>query len=129
MSKPIHHEVHLNASPQRVYDALLTSAQFSKWSGGAPADIANEPGGAFSCFDGMITGRNIELTSGRRIVQAWRAGNWADGVYSIARFDLTSDGSGTQLTFDHVGFPEDMRPHLDAGWSKMYWEPLKAHLS
>ena len=129
MSNAIHQEVILKASPQRVYDALLTSAQFSKWSGGAPANIANEPGGEFSCFGGMITGCNVELKKGQRIVQAWRAGDWADGVYSIARFDLASDGLGTKITFDHTGFPEDMRPHLEAGWSKMYWEPLKTHLA
>lgn len=127
MSQSIHQEVHFKASPQRVYDALLTSAQFSKWSGGAPANIVNEPGGQFSCFGGMITGRNVELQKGNRIVQAWRAGNWPEGMYSIARFELVSDGLGTKITFDHTGFPEDMRPHLEAGWSKMYWEPLKAH--
>ena len=129
MSNAIHQEVILKASPQRVYDALLTSAQFSKWSGGAPAAIVNEPGGEFSCFGGMITGRNVELKQGLRIVQAWRAGNWPDGVYSIARFDIEPSGSDAKITFSHVGFPEEMRPHLEAGWPKMYWEPLKAHLA
>ena len=129
MSNAIHQEVLLKASPQRVYDALLTSAQFSKWSGGAPANIANEPGGEFACFGGMITGRNVELKNGQRIVQAWRAGNWADGVYSIVRFEIAPNGSGAKITFDHSGFPEEMRPHLEAGWSKMYWEPLQAHLA
>ena len=129
MSNAIHQEVLLKASPQRVYDALLTSAQFSKWSGGAPANIANEPGGEFTCFGGMITGRNVELKNGQRIVQAWRAGNWADGVYSIVRFEIAPNGSGAKITFDHSGFPEEMRPHLEAGWSKMYWEPLQAHLA
>ena len=129
MPNTIHQEVMIDASPQRVYDALLTSAQFSKWSGGAPATIANTPGGEFSCFGGMITGRNVELTNAQRIVQAWRAGNWQEGVYSIVRFEFAQQGSGTTISFDQTGYPEDMRPHLEAGWPKMYWEPLKAYLA
>jgi uncharacterized protein YndB with AHSA1/START domain len=62
MSKPIHQEIVFNASPKRVYEALTNARQFSKFTGGAPAEISHEPGGAFSCFGRMIVGRNIELT-------------------------------------------------------------------
>jgi|SRR5579863_6051301 len=129
MSKPIHQEVEFKASAQKVYEALTDGAIFAKATGGAPADIGREAGSAFSCFGGMITGRQIELVPGKRLVQAWRAGNWADGVYSIVRFELQSKGSATRLVFDHTGFPEDTREHLDAGWHKMYWEPLGKFLS
>jgi activator of HSP90 ATPase len=128
MSKAIHHEIEFKASPERVYEALLDAKQFSQFSGGAPAEIDAKAGGAFSCFGGMITGRNVELKNARRIVQAWRAGNWPDGVYSIAHFELAANGTGSKLTFDHTGFPESMHEHLDGGWHKMYWEPLKEHL-
>jgi activator of HSP90 ATPase len=129
MSKPIHQEIEFKANPQRVYEALLDAKQFSQLSGGAPAEIDAKAGGAFSCFGGMITGRNVELKDGQRIVQAWRAGNWPDGTYSIVRFELAAHGAGSKLTFEHAGFPESMREHLDGGWHKMYWEPLKKHLA
>lgn len=75
-------------------------------------------------------GRNVELVSNRRIVQAWRVSDWALGTYSIAKFELTirPDG-GTHLVFDHKGFPEDQFDHLNSGWKTNYWDPLEKHLS
>ncbi len=128
MVAPIHQEVVFKASPKRLYDALTDAKQFSEFTGGAPAEISREAGGAFSCFGGMIVGRQLELVPNQRIVQAWRAGNWADGVYSIVKFELTGQGAETRLIFDHSGFPEGERDHLDSGWQKMYWEPLRKYL-
>ena len=75
MSDPIHQEIVLSASPERVYQALTDAKQFSAVCGGAPTEISSEAGGAFSCFEGRIEGRNIELVANQRLVQAWRAGN------------------------------------------------------
>src|SRR5262245_23939985 len=97
MSHPIHQEVVFNASPALVYQALTDTKQFSKITGGAPTEISTEVGGAFSCFGGMIVGRNIELVPHQRIVQAWRVKNWEPGVYSIAKFELKAQGSETKL--------------------------------
>ncbi len=36
--------------------------------------------------------------------------------------------SDTKLTLHHVGFPEGNGEHLESGWPKMYWEPLKKYL-
>ena len=129
MSHHIHQEVEFAAAPARVYDALIDERQFGTLSGGAPTQISIEAGGAFSCFGGMIVGRQVELTPKRRIVQAWRAGNWDDGLYSIARFELREQGSATLLVFDHSGFPEGQAEHLAAGWKANYWEPLKKYLA
>jgi uncharacterized protein YndB with AHSA1/START domain len=128
MSKPIQQEVTFKASPERVYGALTDAKQFSKVCGGAPTEIKAEEGGAFSCFGGMIVGRNLELVPGKRIVQAWRAGNWKPGVYSIVKFELEEKGNETRLELEHTGFPEDNREHLDAGWVSNYWEPIKKYL-
>ena len=124
----IHQEVVFQATPERVYEALTSSQKFGELSG-APADIGAKAGEAFSCFGGMITGRHIEMVSGQRLIQAWRAGNWEPGVYSIVRFELAADSAGTRLTFDHTGFPPDMREDLEGGWQKMYWEKLSAYLN
>lgn len=125
MSQSIHQEVVFKSSPESVYEALTNSARFSQMTGGAPADISREEGGAFSCFGGHVEGRNIELVSGKRIVQAWRAKTWAKGVYSIARFELSKNGSETKLVFDHSGFPDGEMDHLASGWESNYWEPLR----
>ncbi|TFE25543.1 SRPBCC family protein [Cohnella luojiensis] len=129
MTAAIHQEITFKASPASVYGVLISSEQFSKATGGAPADINPEAGGTFSCFGGMIVGRNIELVPNERIVQAWRAANWEEGVYSIARFELTQQGSDTLLRFDHIGFPEGQGEHLASGWHANYWGPIEKLLA
>ena len=137
----IHQEVIFKASRKRVYEALTDAKQFDKvvklsaamQSGmitrNKPAEISREAGGAFSLFGGYIVGRQIELMPGERIVQAWRAGSWNSGIYSIAKFELTEQGAGTKLVFDHTGFPNGEGPHLVEGWNGNYWEPLAKSLA
>jgi uncharacterized protein YndB with AHSA1/START domain len=127
MSGVIRQEVEFKANPQRVYEALSDAKHFSAFTG-LPAEINPEPGGALSCFGGQITGRVLDLVPNRLFVQAWRPGIWPEGVFSIVRFQLEEKGGGTQLILEHSGFPEDNRSHLDGGWHKMYWEPLKKYL-
>lgn len=124
----IHQEVIFAGSPQRVYETLTDAKRFSALSGGAPAEISAEAGGSFSLFGGMIEGRQIELVPGRRVVQAWRAKNWPEGVYSVAHFELAAQGAKTRLVFDHAGFPEDQADGLAAGWETNYWAPLRKYL-
>jgi uncharacterized protein YndB with AHSA1/START domain len=139
-AEAIHQEVSFNASPARVYDALTDAKEFNKvvqlsaamksmGLSNKPVEIIREAGGAFTAFGGYVTGRQIELVPGQRIVQAWRAGSWDPGVYSIARFELSAQGSGTKLVFDHTGFPQGTADHLLAGWKGNYWEPLEKFLA
>ncbi len=125
----IHQEIVYDATPARIYGVLTDAGEFSKMSGGAPAEIDAKAGGAISCFGGMVLGSNVECVPGERLVQAWRAVDWEPGVYSIARFDFRPEGKGTRVVLDHTGFPEDQGEHLDGGWHKNYWEPLRTILS
>jgi activator of HSP90 ATPase len=138
-AKAIHQEEDFKASPQRIYEALLDSKQFTALSGGRVAEIHREVGGTFSIFGGHIVGRNLDLVPNRRIVQAWRVVPWPEGIYSIARFELvgqssasqTSGGpaSGTRLIFDHTGFPSELAETLEHGWHENYWDELRKYLS
>lgn len=93
-----------------------------------PTQIDPRLGGAFAIFGGLITGRQIALTADMLIVQAWRAGDWARGLYSIARFELLDQGSDTKLVFDHTGFPKGAGKELASGWQAHYWNPLAKFL-
>lgn len=140
-AESIHQEPVFKASRKRVYEALTDARQFDKVVklsaamqsgmslGKNPTELSGEAGGAFSLFGGYVTGRQIELVPGERIVQVWRAGSWDPGAYSIARFALTGQGSATKLVFDHTGFPEGLGPHLAEGWKANYWEPLAKYLA
>jgi activator of HSP90 ATPase len=137
----IHQEVQFKASPKRLYAALTDAEEFQKvvlLSGAVkkgmvkappPAQISALVGGEFAIFGGYISGRQIELVPNVRIVQAWRTGMWDPGTYSIAKFVLAPQGSGTLLTFDHTGFPKGEAEHLAEGWKSNYWEPLEKLLS
>jgi uncharacterized protein YndB with AHSA1/START domain len=127
MSAPIHQEVDFKASPQRVYEALTDAKHFSAFSG-LPAEIHGQANGAFKCFGGQITGRMTELVPSQRIVQTWHVAMWPDGVDSKVKFELKAQGGGTRLILDHSEFPEENREHLDAGWPRMYWDPMKKYL-
>ncbi len=139
-AEAIHQEVTFKATPKRIYDALTDASQFQKVESlsdamksldvtSHPAKISREPGGAFSLFGDYIVGRQIELVEDQRIVQAWRVTSWAPGIYSVARFELTVQGSSTKLVFDHAGFPAGTAEHLAAGWHAHYWQPLEKFLS
>jgi uncharacterized protein YndB with AHSA1/START domain len=131
----IHQEPVFAASPKRIYEALTDAKQFTRviqLSGALqtmhlpdkPAEISREVGGAFALYGGYITGRHIELVPNVRVVQAWRAGDWPPGVYSIAKFELVEQGSGAKIVFDHTGFPKGDAEGLASGWRVHYWEPL-----
>ena len=137
-SAEIHQDVVLAASPARIYAALTDAALFDKivrgseamnsamksQLGTAPTAIDARPGGAFALFGGYVTGFNLEMLSGKRLVQAWRAGSWDPGLFSIADFALSPNGSGTRIVFDHRGFPDNAAAHLAKGWHANYWEPM-----
>jgi activator of HSP90 ATPase len=138
-AEAIHQEISFSSSPKRIYDTLTSAEQFQKLIllsaakaqidvTSKPAEISREPGGTFVIFGGYISGRHIELVPNQRMVQAWHEKEWEPGVYSIARFELHEAGTGTNLIFDHTGFPAGAGDHLAIGWKLNYWEPLAKFL-
>ncbi len=140
-SEAIHQEVTFDASRRRVYRALTNSKRFDAVTrlsdalqlvtapGAKRTSISGVVGGPFTLFGGYITGRNLELIPGERLVQAWRTASWGPGDYSVVRFELVESGAKTRLIFDHRGFPADQGSHLASGWHTHYWEPLAKLLS
>jgi activator of HSP90 ATPase len=140
-AEAIHQEPVFKASRKRVYEVLTDAKQFDKVirmsaavktsavKAPNPPEISREPGGAFALFGGYIFGRQLELVPNERIVEAWRVGSWEPGIYSIARFELVEQGSGTKIVFDHTGFPKGKAEHLAEGWKINYWEPMEKFLA
>jgi activator of HSP90 ATPase len=140
-AEAIHQEPVFKANRKRVYEALTDAQQFDKLErfsadmqdgkalGAKPTEISRQVGGTFSLFGGHIVGRHLELLPNERIVQAWRVVDWEPGWYSIARFELVGQGSGTKIVFDHTGFPKGLGQHLADGWKAHYWDTLEKYLA
>ena len=135
-SESIHQEVTFKASRRQVYEALTSARQFAALTrlsdavtlvtapGAKATTISREVGGSFTLFGGYITGRHLEMMPDERLVQAWRAGGWKAGDYSIVKFALATEGAGCRLVLDHRGFPEGQGASLASGWGVHYWEPM-----
>lgn len=124
MTKTIKQTVTFLADPQTVYNALMDSKIHSKFTGGT-AKISGNVGGKFSVYDGYAEGKNLELISGKKIVQSWRASDWPEGHLSTVTFDLKKVGKNTKLTFSHKNVPADQVTSIKKGWLDYYWQPMK----
>ena len=122
-------KVKFKASSKAVYQLLADSKLHSAFSGERAA-ISKKVGGAFSAYSGHITGINVDLCPGKRIVQAWRAKDFPTGIFSMATFNLaeTRDG-GTELVLTHRGGPKDLIPGIENGWREFYWNRMKEYLA
>jgi activator of HSP90 ATPase len=140
-AEAIRQEVTFDASPQRVYQALTTTKEFDaitrlsdgaallNGAGAKPTSISTEVGGAFTLFGGYIYGWQLEMLPNERLVQAWRAGSFKPGGFSIATFYLAAEGGKTKLNFEHRGFPDGNGASLAPGWHAHYWVPLAKYLA
>jgi activator of HSP90 ATPase len=118
------------ASPRAIYDAWLDSQGHADITGGQPAHISAVPGAAFTVWNGYITGRNLELEPGRRIVQSWRTTKFAagDGDSQI-EVVLEPAAGGTRVTVHHRNVPDGHTSYRDGGWQNSYFEPMKRHFA
>jgi activator of HSP90 ATPase len=119
----IHLETTFPAEPGQIYELLINGAKFGDVTGKAGKG-GGSPGAYFSLFEGWIEGRQIELVPNERVVQAWRFMDWEPGVYSIVRFSLSPDGSGTKLVLDQDAVPAQFHEHVRTNWGGFYFEPM-----
>jgi activator of HSP90 ATPase len=122
----IHQQAMIPASPEQVY-AMLADADALSGLSGLSGKAGRSAGEEFSAFDGNVTGRQIEMVPGTRIVQAWRFPRFQEGVYTIVHFTLTAAEGGTLLTLDQYGEPEDWHDHITTNWPTFYLTPLTDH--
>ena len=128
MCKTIKQRVKFKAAPDAIYDLLADSRKHTEVTG-RKAEISRKIGGAFSASGNDVTGVNVDLVPGRRIVQAWRHRKFPEGIFSMAAVTLkgTPDG-GTELVLTHRGVPKDLIPETEKNWRDQYWSRIKAYL-
>jgi uncharacterized protein YndB with AHSA1/START domain len=123
----IRQSVFIKASPEAVYMAIVDARRHSEFTG-SPATTNDIVGAEFTAWDGYISGKNLELVKGKKIVQEWKTTEWPEGYPpSILRLTLTPKRGGTELKMLHSKVPaEQVRSYRD-GWHSAYWNPLKEY--
>tara|TARA_R110002111_G_scaffold12677_1_gene37048 strand:- start:259 stop:525 length:267 start_codon:yes stop_codon:yes gene_type:complete len=77
--------------------------------------------------DGYISGKNLELEPGRRIVQSWRGSSYKDSDQD-SQIEIVFEAvkGGTKITLKHTNVPDDQGSH-DPDWTTHYFEPMAKH--
>lgn len=118
-----------NSSPESVYKALLSSKEHTEFTG-SPARISAGVGRKFSVWNGYITGRNVSLAKGKKIVQQWRTTEFPEGYgSSILRISLKKKGEATEISLIQSKVPASQVDQYDKGWHSAYWNPMKHYFS
>ncbi len=125
MYKTIRQTVEFSGEPDTVYGMLMNSEQHSGFTG-AHAQISQEVGGEFTSYNGGVSGMNLELVPGKRIVQTWRSANWSEGHHSTVTYEFSKTENGTRIDFTQTGVPADAFDDIDQGWTGMYWSKMGA---
>ena len=129
----------VKASPKRLFEAWLDSAEHSSITGRA-ATISAEEGGVFSAVDGLVTGENIEIEPYHRIVQVWRTGGpGPDASESLVEVVLATGAQyggigrpqddGTTVKVRHSGLSPGQTLFTDRWWEDNYFGPMDAYFA
>jgi activator of HSP90 ATPase len=119
----------LPASPAAIYRAWLDSETHALFTGGH-AEIDPSPGGAYTAWDGYISGVTLELEPERRIVQAWRTTEFPDDAPD-SRLELLFEPAegGTLVTLIHTGIPLGQGEEYRQGWEDYYFKPMAEYFA
>jgi activator of HSP90 ATPase len=112
----------VQATPEEVYLALTFEPTLQLWTG-EKAEMVAEPGTEFSLWDGSIVGKNLELESGKKIVQQWYFGE--EGEPSIVTIKLHPDNKGTSVELRHTNIPDEEFENIVDGWDTVYFKSLQ----
>ena len=118
-----------SVSPLELYNAWLESKKHSKMTGDK-AQIDPKIGGLFTAGDGYISGKNLELIPGKRILQAWRTTEFPpDSPDSKLELLFEPNEIGTKLTLIQTEIPDRQGDYYKDGWKEFYFDPMKKVLN
>jgi len=115
------------ASPKVIYDTWLSSRGHTAMTGGK-AKVSAKLGGRYTAWDGYVSGRNLALEPGKRIVQSWRTTEFTDADKdSKITVTLTPVKVGTRLTLVHNSVPDGHTSYENGGWQDFYFKPMEKY--
>jgi len=107
---------------EKVWAALTDPALITEWMLDEDVRVDLRIGGQYRFFDGETSGQFTIIQAPTLLEYTWRQRSWPfEWADSRVRWELESEGSGTQIRLLHDNFPnEDERAGHDEGWD-LYW--------
>jgi activator of HSP90 ATPase len=117
------------ADPKAVYDAWMSSKGHGAMTDSS-AKVTARVGGAFSAWDGYISGKTLKLEPGSRIVQSWRTTEFGEkDPDSHLEVLLEKAKGGTKVTLVHTNIPAGHGAEYRKGWIDFYFKPMKEYFA
>jgi uncharacterized protein YndB with AHSA1/START domain len=120
----------IDAPPAEVFRALTDARRLRAWSGQA-GRVPKRIGGAFSWFDGWVTGSVLAYDAGKQLAMTWAVSEWPKGTKaSIVRMTFSGSSRRTTVRIGHTGLPnaKEASSHKK-GWEEFVFGPMRVHLA
>ena len=112
------------ADPATVYECWISAKRHAEMTGSSATSEAKK-GGAFTAWDGYITGKHLLLEPGKRIVQAWRTSEFPNAAPdSTVEIRLSRVPKGTKLSLLQSDIPDGQSDMYAEGWLEHYFDPM-----
>jgi activator of HSP90 ATPase len=129
MTRAIQQSIIFKASLKTLYEMYMDSKKHSEATGGA-ARISRKPGGRFTAWNGLLSGKNLLIVPNRMIVQAWRSCNFKAGdADSILVIGFSKHARGGRVDLVHINVPPQDHKGVSQGWPIYYWQPWRKYLA
>jgi uncharacterized protein YndB with AHSA1/START domain len=115
-------EYELNASPEKVFEALVNADVIQIWSADE-AKMTDRVGFEFSLWSGQITGTNTEVIKNKKLVQTWHYDTWKEA--SKVTITLKAIGEKTLVSLVHEDVPEKALRSIADGWDSFYFGAIQ----
>jgi activator of HSP90 ATPase len=117
------------AAPDEVYEAFMDAKKHSAFTG-SKATCDPKVGGEFTAWNEHISGRNLELEKGKKIMREWRTTDWPV-AYPPSKLELTfkKTKDGIEISMIHSNVPAEQADDLAEGWVEFCWTPLKDYFT
>lgn len=126
----IEKRLHISAPIEQVWAALTDPAFIGGWMDDDSVEVDLKIGGHYQFFGGETTGVFTQIATPNVLDYTWRQSAWeTTWSDSLVRWELQSDGSGTQIRLVHNQFPNDEEQNShDEGWDIYWLEPMRQWL-
>ncbi|XP_063900084.1 activator of 90 kDa heat shock protein ATPase homolog 1-like [Zophobas morio] len=112
-------------SATAAYAVFVDEQQVKAWAGHT-ATIDPHVGGAFSLFDGNVSGTFTKLVPGSEIQMSWRRSGWPDGHYSLVVLSFREDVDCTRVSLKQRDIPETHYQSTSEGWPANYFQRINS---